>query len=72
VTSGWQAIALPHERPISTLRTIITWARYIELFEDNSTRKIIYNYEVGQLSRQEGWASFVSPSGFQKYLKRVI
>jgi NitT/TauT family transport system ATP-binding protein len=36
------ALTFPHERPMRTLRTVITWARYAGLFKYNSTRKVIY------------------------------
>ena len=36
------ALTFPHERPVRTLRTVIAWARYAELFKYNSTRKVLY------------------------------
>ena len=32
----------PHERPQRILRTVISWARYAELFRYNGVRKVFY------------------------------
>ena len=34
--------AFPHERPQRVLRTVISWARYAELFRYNGVRKVFY------------------------------
>ena len=34
--------AFPHERPQRILRTVISWARYAELFRYNGVRKVFY------------------------------
>jgi len=36
------AMLYPHERPHRIMRTLISWARYAELFHYSSTRKVLY------------------------------
>ena len=35
-------VLYPNEKPSRTLRTVIGWARYAELFNYDSTRKVFY------------------------------
>ena len=39
---GQLALHFPHERPQRTLRTLVAWARYAELFRYDSTRKRVF------------------------------
>ncbi len=44
IVLGELAMLYPHERPARSLRTVIGWARYAELFKYSSTRKKFYHY----------------------------
>jgi len=39
---GELAMLYPHERPTRTIRTVVAWGRYAELFKYSGTRKVFY------------------------------
>lgn len=45
VVLGQIAMTFPHERPQRILRTIISWARYGELFHDNAPRRVFHRLQ---------------------------
>jgi len=41
------ALAFPTERPLRTLRTVVAWARYAELFKYSSIRRVFHGLQQG-------------------------